>query len=150
MILPRARIDKSRRARLEWGEAEAALKIGGATSLYLNPLLLIVWFFIWGLCPWSAPASIVQAPGPAHAEHAGRKSDTHHAAKGTEHSCSGAISYSKSDLGSDRLLNATGLIETTVLIANHPGSNRPPYFFESTFLPKLLTAYYQLYSVYRI
>ncbi|MBI3802194.1 MAG: hypothetical protein HY282_00325 [Nitrospirae bacterium] len=124
------------------------MKIHRTTSIYLNPLLLIVWFFIWGICPWSNATPMAQAAG----EHAHPGADrSHHSSKGAEHSCSGSISYSKSDLGSDRLLDSVEPIEPALILAGCPaGSNRLPYFFELTSLPRLLNAYYQLYSVYRI
>ena len=128
------------------------MKIDRATFAYLNPLLLIVWFFIWGICPWGNPPPPAQAAEDHPASHAHSGSaETHHGSKGAEHSCSGSISYSKSDLGSDPLLNRAGAVEATVLVADRSAGLRcPPYFFESTSLPRLLTAYYQLYSVYRI
>lgn len=124
------------------------MKIDGVTSTYLNPLLLIVWFFIWGICPWSNAAA---HPGEAPTQSHHQTDHTHHASKGSEHSCSGSISYSKSDLGSDRLLNPAGAIEATIADdISLSGRHDPSYFFELTSLPRLLTAYYQLYSVYRI
>lgn len=126
------------------------MKINGATSTYLNPLLLIVWFFIWGICPNTTPRVQAAEALPVHPNHH-EADDTHHASKGAEHSCSGSISYSKSDLGSDRLWSSAESSETAVFIVDpSSGLPHPPYFFELTFLPRLLTAYYQLYSVYRI
>lgn len=119
--------------------------------IYFNPVLLIVWFFIWGICPWSPTASVAQAAETAHAAHGHHgMEETHHASKGTEHSCSGSISYTKSDLGSDRVLNRPGSVEATAITAGGPVRLNLPYFFDATFLPRLLTAYHQLYSVYRI
>ncbi|MFY9270609.1 MAG: hypothetical protein WAO55_12785 [Candidatus Manganitrophaceae bacterium] len=128
------------------------MKINGATSTYLSPLLLVVWFFIWGICPWNNTSSIAQASEEHHSSHHhSETTDTHHASKGAEHSCSGSISYTKSDLGSAHFLSQSGSIEATVAIFDRPVRlNCPPYFFNSTFLPRLLTDYYQLYSVYRI
>ncbi len=126
------------------------MKIDGPTSTYLNPLFLIVWFFIWGICPWSNATPLAQAAEDSHPQHHHHNADgTHHASKGAEHSCSGSISYTKSDFGSDRLLSPVGPV--TIRFADCPARlNHPPYFFESTILPRLLTAYYQLYSVYLI
>lgn len=116
-----------------------------AAFIYLNPLFLVIWFFIWGLCPWDNTLCAAQA-GEGHPG-----SQTHHASRGTEHSCAGSISYSKSDLGSERYLSQTDPIGITVVVPDRPARlNDLPYFFELSFLPRLLTDYCQLYSVYRI
>lgn len=126
-----------------------------AVYLYLNPLLLAVWFLVWGICPWGEAPSTAQA-AEKHASHASHahsgSSETHHASKGAEHSCSGAISYSDPD--SNHLLRAAGAAgpaePTVALPDSRLRSGRASYFFELTALPRLLGAYYQLYSVYRI
>lgn len=122
-----------------------------AAFVYLNPLFLIIWFFIWGICPWDTSMPVLQAAQePPVSHHRSGATDTHHASKGTEHSCSGSISYTQSDPGSDRLLNSAGPAIMTAMAADRPVRCNLPYFFEATSLPRLLTAYYQLYSVYRI
>ncbi|MDC4204715.1 MAG: hypothetical protein MPW14_16145 [Candidatus Manganitrophus sp.] len=121
-----------------------------AAFIYLNPLFLVIWFFIWGICPWDNTLSAAQAGNPGAHGHS-EATDPHHASKGTEHSCSGSISYSKSDLGSERCLSQTEPVGTTVVVPDRPiRLNDPSYFFELSFLPRLFTDYYQLYSIYRI
>lgn len=115
------------------------------------PFFLTVWFFIWGICPWG-DVPVAQGAEAADAEHRhhGGADDAHHASKGTEHSCTGSISYSKGDDGSDRALDFTGpTLDPSHLSCPAVLSNRP-YFFETTFLPKRLTHLYHLYVVYRI
>jgi hypothetical protein len=129
-------------------KAERILKINSA-SAYLNPFLLIVWFFVWGICPWATPVASAAEEQPASHAHS-EATGPHHASKGTEHSCSGAVSYTKSDLGSDRLFDPAGPIEATPIVLYRCAGPNHPYFFELIFLPRLLTEYYQLYSVYRI
>lgn len=120
------------------------------------PLLLLVWFFIWGICPWSNSSAVAQQTGATHAKHGHHEvDDTHHASKGTEHSCSGSISLSKNNLKSDRPLCANVFSENISLSTDlgfRPNHNHDflRHLFERSTLPKLLAEYYQLYSVYRI
>jgi hypothetical protein len=116
------------------------------------PFFLIVWFFIWGICPWSSSSAAAQAAEAAHAKHGhhGEAGDTHHASKGTEHSCTGSISYSKGDDGSDRVLDFTGPTLDPSHLSGPAALSDRPYFFGATFLPKRLTHLYHLYVVYRI
>ncbi|MFQ5597604.1 MAG: hypothetical protein ACE5GK_06080 [Nitrospiria bacterium] len=60
--------------------------------------LLLVWFFVWGVCPWDNASVAAQALGGAHARHGHREmDDTHHASKGGEHSCTMSASLSKEE-----------------------------------------------------
>lgn len=92
----------------------------------------------------------------AHANHGHHEvDDTHHASKGTEHSCSNSISISKNNLERDRPLYADVSLETISLSADLPFSSNHHHgfnkrLFERGALPKLFTEFYQLYSVYRI
>lgn len=131
------------------------LRMHSPSQRYTIPFLLVLWFFIWGICPWSGSPSLAQTDGAAHPEHGHHEmDDTHHASKGTEHSCSGAISYS-SKLQKDRPYEQVVSIQQT-FFSTYPAiclgetyRYQKPLFERST-LPKLLTEYYQLYSIYRI
>lgn len=59
-------------------------------------LLLSVWFFVWGICPWSDSSASAAPYHAAHDRHGHSASDSHHASKGGEHGCSGSLSYKKS------------------------------------------------------
>lgn len=116
---------------------------------------LTVWFFVWGVCPWG-DAPVAQGAEAADAEHRhhGGADETHHASKGTEHSCTGSISYSMK-LQSDRPLDHSIPIQDLMSSADPVISLHRPHgllrpLCERHALPKLLTEYYQLYSVYRI
>ena len=62
------------------------------------PALLLVWFFVWGVCPWDDNSAAAQTLITAHAGHGHQgMDDTHHASKGGEHSCSGSASLSKEE-----------------------------------------------------
>ncbi|MCG3113299.1 MAG: hypothetical protein MCM46_15900 [Candidatus Manganitrophus sp. SB1] len=122
---------------------------------YSTPVFLLLWFWIWGICPWDSSSAVAQPLEAAHAQHGHRSADdTHHASKGTEHSCSGSISYS-SKLQKDRPYEQVVLIQH-IFPSTDPadwqrrsnGYQQP--LFERSTLPKLLTEYYQLYAVYRI
>jgi len=55
-------------------------------------ILLLVWFFVWGICPWDNNSAAAQPIMATHAGHGHQEmDDTHHASKGVEHSCVGAI-----------------------------------------------------------
>ena len=116
---------------------------------------LTVWFFIWGVCPWN-DASVAQVPEAADAEHRhhGEADNTHHASKGAEHSCTGSISYSmklKNDRPLDHGIPIRDLtFSADPVISLHLPHGLPMPLLERHSLPKLLTEYYQLYSVYRI
>lgn len=57
--------------------------------------LLLLWFFLWGICPWDSSSAAAQPLEAAHTQHGHHGTDdTHHASKGSEHSCSGSILYS--------------------------------------------------------
>ncbi len=119
--------------------------------------LLLVWFFVWGVCPWSDSSSVAHAGEATHADHGhhGDMDDTHHASKGAEHSCSGSISYS-SKLQKERPREQAASVYQYFFSPTDPpihlnqahGYQKP--LLERSILPKLLTEYYQLYSIYRI
>lgn len=120
------------------------------------PLFLLVWFWIWGICPWNDASLPAQVLDGSHAEqgHHG-VDDTHHASKGTEHSCSGSISFTQNNLKTDQTLclsfskeNITPSIDPAMTLSHTHGFLRP--LFERNTLPKLLSEFYQLYAVYRI
>lgn len=122
---------------------------------YTIPVLLIVWFFIWGICPWNSSSAVAQPAEAAHAAHGHHgMDDTHHASKGTEHSCSGAISYSQNNLKTDQALLASSPTQVPTLTDPTVSSNQNSGFFklviERSTLPKIMTEFYQLYSIYRI
>lgn len=86
-----------------------------------------------------------------HPHHHSETTDTHHASIRSGALLFHSISYTKNDLGSNHFLNQSGSIEAAVAVSDRPVRlNDPLYFFESTFLPRLLSDYYQLYSVHRI
>ncbi|TAK07622.1 MAG: hypothetical protein EPO39_06195 [Candidatus Manganitrophaceae bacterium] len=121
---------------------------------YSIPLFLFLWFWVWGICPWSGSPTGAQAAESTHAAHGHHgMDDTHHASKGTEHSCSGSISYS-SKLQNDRPHEQVSLqllflsTDPAICLSQAHGYRKP--LFERSTLPKLLTEYYQLYAVYRI
>lgn len=123
---------------------------------YMIPLLLLVWFWIWGICPWndaSLAAQVLEASHTKQGHHG--VDDTHHASKGTEHSCSGSISFTQNNLKTDQTLclsfskeHVPLSIDPAIILSRTLGFLRP--IFERNTLPKLLTAFYQLYAVYRI
>lgn len=122
---------------------------------YAIPLLLIVWFWVWGICPWNNTSAAVQVAEAAHSEHGHHGiDDTHHASKGTEHSCSGSISFSKSNQKTDQMLCYSTFTRDLSLLTDSAHPNQIHRYlkplFERNTLPKLLTEYYQLYAVYRI
>lgn len=118
-------------------------------------VLLTVWFFIWGICPSDSFSQITQAMEAVHTGHGHHHEmdHTHHSSKGTEHSCSGSIVYS-----SDNSILGLVFSQTSVLVP--PIDTEPDnlsqvdefqkLLFERSTLPKLISEYYQLYSVYRI
>ncbi|MFY9268975.1 MAG: hypothetical protein WAO55_04410 [Candidatus Manganitrophaceae bacterium] len=120
--------------------------------------LLIVWFWVWGICPWDASSQAAQIGEAAHADHGHQEADDiHHASKGAEHSCAGAGVYNSNE----DLLKIGWHPLHAVSSLNLPfGADRAAQPFradrllssllERMVLPKLLTEYYRLYSVYRI
>ncbi len=119
---------------------------------YTIPLFLIVWFWVWGICPWnnSAAAETVEA---AQTGHRHGVDETHHASKGTEHSCSGSISFTQNHLKAPSELRDAVFTPWALPVRSGPESGLVPILkplFERSTLPKRLTEYYQLYSVYRI
>jgi hypothetical protein len=131
------------------GEVEMARLL----QKYMIPLLLIVWFWVWGICPWNnAAAPTVEGPRTEQSHHG--VDDTHHASKGTEHSCSGSISFTKTDLKAASSLYHTISTQEVSLISPAMSVDQIDRFLkpliERSTLPKLLTEFYQLYSIYRI
>lgn len=117
-------------------------------------LFLIVWFWVWGICPWNSSAPVAQAMEAAQAQHGHQEmDDTHHASKGTEHSCSGSIFYgfkSRNDRPQDHVsIQPVFLLADPVVPIVEIEYFLTPLLQRRT-LPKLLAKYYQLYSVYRI
>ena len=123
---------------------------------WMIPLLLIVWFWVWGICPWNNASAAAPAVKAAHTEHGHHGiDDTHHASKGTEHSCSGSISFTKNDPKAASSLRQPVSTQEGWLLSDPPSrlNEIDPFLkplLERSTLPKLLTEYYQLYSVYRI
>lgn len=122
-------------------------------------LLLVVWFWIWGICPWDESSSMAQSLTQTRAPHGHQEADhPHHASKGGEHSCSASTLYSNLQMRADRPHSpAEGPPSSDTVIgdlASSIGSEsrlRPADpFMRRAVLPKLLTDYYQLYSNYRI
>lgn len=123
---------------------------------YMIPLLLLVWFWIWGICPWNDASLATRLSESSHTEQSHHGvNDTHHASKGTEHSCSGSISLTQNNLKTDQticLSFSNGHVplstDPAIILSRTHGFLRP--IFERNTLPKLLTEFYQLYTVYRI
>jgi hypothetical protein len=121
---------------------------------YMIPLLLIVWFWVWGICPWNEASGADQASETAPVGHGHHEvDDTHHASKGTEHSCSGSVSYQNKSQNEQPheagiFLQNGSLPDPIIRLIQHHGILKP--LLQRSTLPKLLTEYYQLYSVYRI
>jgi hypothetical protein len=121
-------------------------------------LILIVWFWVWGICPWDASGEAAHAGQAAHAAHGHHEADdTHHASKGAEHSCAGAGIYN-----SNQNLLKIGWLQIDAAPPHNLSFEidlpDPPFrtdgrlfsLLERAVLPKLRTEYYRLYSVYRI
>lgn len=123
---------------------------------YSIPFFLMIWFFIWGICPWNNSSEAALIVDAAHANHGHAETDhAHHASKGIEHSCSGSISFSKSNLKTEQSLFHATCSQDLLLLTNPATGLSQAHRFqklliERNTLPKLLTEYYQLYSVYRI
>lgn len=130
--------------------------MASSSNRYSIPVLLVVWFWVWGICPWNSPFSPPEASNVSQTDHGHHGiDDTHHASKGTEHSCSGSIPLTESNLKSDRILSDS--VSPIGLLLSEDAAIGPiridrfqKHLFERHALPKLLTEYYQLYSVYRI
>lgn len=127
----------------------------GASKVFL---LLIIWIWVWGICPWDSSSAATQVMPDGHVQHGHQEAgETHHASKGGEHSCANPTLYSSYQFQRDRLpLHLVdGLSSFTALLWSPAfsvsTSDYPPAPFQPyAFLPKLLTEYYQLYSNYRI
>lgn len=119
-------------------------------------LLLTIWFAVWGICPWNNASAVAEGGKAAHAHHGhqGDIDDTHHASKGVEHSCSGSISYSTTFKG-ERPYEHVAAFQDPLLITEPAipltqNNSFQKLLIERNTLPKLLSEYFQLYSVYRI
>lgn len=122
---------------------------------YSIPFFLLLWFWVWGICPWNSSSAVAEPLEAAHAGHGHQgEDDTHHASKGTEHSCSGSISYSnksQNDRPHEQVVSLQSIsssMDSAIYLSQFHRYQKP--LFERSALPKLLSEYYQLYSVYRI
>lgn len=128
--------------------------IAAPSQKYSILLFLIVWFWVWGICPWNSSVSVAQAMEAADAQHGHQEMDnTHHASKGVEHSCSGSIFYGfklRNDRPQDHVsIQPVSLLADPIVPIVEIENFQTP-LLQRRILPKLLTEYYQLYSVYRI
>jgi hypothetical protein len=121
-------------------------------------LTLIVWFWVWGICPWDVSSEAAHAGQAAHAAHGHQEADdTHHASKGSEHSCAGSGVYnSNEDLLKtgwhqlQALFSQDFTLEANPIVRPLQADGFLASLLERAVLPKLLSDYYRLYSVYRI
>lgn len=120
-------------------------------------LLLIVWFWVWGICPWDSSSAATWMMPDGHVQHDHQEAgETHHASKGDEHSCANPTLYSSSQFQRDRLPPLVNGFSFFAAFLGSPAfsastsDDLPAPFRPHAFLPKLLTEYYQLYSNYRI
>ena len=121
-------------------------------------LTLIVWFWIWGICPWDVSSEAAHAGQAAHAAHGHHEADdTHHASKGIEHSCAGAGVYNSNQnllkigwLQFHALFSEDLTLQASPIVRSLQADGFLASLLERTVLPKLLSDYYRLYSVYRI
>lgn len=133
-------------------EGERALSF--RTSKVL--LLLIIWFWVWGICPWESSSAATPVMQGGHAQHGHQATgETHHASKGGEHSCANPTLYSSCQFQkdgppsfSDGSSSFTAVLWSLALSVD--SGYLPNSFQPHIFLPKLLTEYYQLYSNYRL
>lgn len=128
--------------------------IAAPSQKYSILLFLIVWFWVWGICPWNSSASVAQAMEATHTQHGHQEvDDTHHASKGVAHSCSGSIFYGfklRNGRPQDHVsIQPVSLLADPIVPIVEIENFQNPLLQRRT-LPKLLTEYYQLYSVYRI
>lgn len=134
-------------------EGERALSFRTSKVLFV----LIIWFWVWGICPWDSSSAATPVMQGVHAQHGHQAAgETHHASKGGEHSCANPTLYSSSQFQKDGHLflidgpfSFTAVLWNLMLSADLSGY-LPSSFQPRTFLPKLLTEYYQLYSIYRL
>ncbi|HIE66308.1 MAG: hypothetical protein ABGX83_09420 [Nitrospira sp.] len=119
-------------------------------------VLLPVWFFVWGICPWDNASVAAQPLVATHAGHGHQEmDDTHHTSKGVEHSCVGAISLSKqqSNWGKDSLQplprnESSGSI--FVFAQFHQPPHLPLPFSQTLRLPKRFSNLYQIHQSFRL
>lgn len=120
----------------------------------------VLWYIVWGICLWDDHAAAAQPYYAAHTDHghaAGHETDgSHHASKGTEHSCTGSAALSTETLSQQCTIVAqadhrnladmrdvgTGVFRTT-----HPSR---PFFFQASVLPKRFADLSLFYSVFLI
>lgn len=119
-------------------------------------VLLTVWFFIWGICPSDSSSQITQAMEAAHTSHGHHHEmdHAHHSSKGTEHSCSGSIVYNSDNSNLGLVFSHTTTASILPIDTDSDNLSQVDEFqkllFERNSLPKLISQYYHLYSVYRI
>lgn len=119
--------------------------------------LLIIWFWVWGICPWESSSAMTQVMQDGHAGHGHQETnETHHASKGGEHSCANPTLYSNPYFQKDGPLSLIDGPSSFTAVLRNPAFSvdssdcLPNAFLPRAFLPKLLTDYYQLYSNYRL
>ncbi len=119
-------------------------------------LLLFVWFFIWGVCPWDNNSASAQTLMTAHAGHGHQKTDdTHHTSKGGEHTCSRSALLSKEEAswGKGPLIPLPHNDSTVSIIVTsrfyHP-THRPLHFLEARIFLKRISNLYQLNQSLRL
>lgn len=123
---------------------------------FLISVLLLFWFFIWGICPWDNSSEAAQILEMAHTQHGHQAAeDTHHASKGIEHSCSGSISYSQVKLIEGKgFLKPAPLSESIVLVVLPLSLSQPHHlslpFSQTPQLPKRFSELYQFNPTLRI
>lgn len=119
-------------------------------------VLLTVWFFIWGICPSDNFQPVAQAMETVHTGHGHHHEmdHTHHSSKGTEHSCSGSIVYNSDNSNSGPVFSHTTSVLVPPIDTDPDNLSQVDEFQKLLFgrdtLPKLISEYHHLYSVYRI
>lgn len=121
-------------------------------------LVLVIWFWVWGICPWDVSSEAAHAGQAAHAAHGHHEAnDTHHASKGIEHSCAGAGVYNSNQnllkigwLQFHAVFSEDLTLQASPIVRSLQADGFWASLLERAVLPKLLSDYYRLYSVYRI
>lgn len=119
-------------------------------------VVLTIWFFIWGICPSDNSSPKAQAREMADTRHGHpyEMDHTHHSSKGTEHSCSGSIVYNSDNSNLGLVFSHTTSVLIPPIDTDSDNLSKVDEFqkllFERNSLPKLISQYYHLYSVYRI
>ena len=123
--------------------------------------LLVLWYIVWGVCPWNNASAAAQPYYTAHTSHghaAGHPAEeSHHASKGSEHSCTGSAAYSSPEKLSQQcaMVAQTGFLSLAALHDVDTGlfrATRPsrPFFFQASVLPKRFADLSLFYSVFLI